>query len=1026
MKKLFFEKIKKYKRCLFLFGQILFFSLLFAQGAYSQKKISGQIISSNENMEVPGVSISEKGTSNGTISDLSGNYSIEVKSEQSVLVFSLMGYATEEVVVGSQTVITISLKPSDIGVEEVVVVGYGTQKKTSMTGAVASVDVKKVEKIPGGDITNMLTGQVAGVNVSIASGAPGSTPQILIRGLGSITSSNPLVVIDGIPGDISYINPADIENINVLKDASAATIYGSRASNGVILITTKKGKKGETRLSFKTYMGIHNSSTGNVKMATRDEYNLIHTQALNAGGEDLYPWITASNLPNSDWGEAYFKQGIETKYDLSLMGGSENASYNFSSGYYNNTGTVVNTGYENFSARLNTDFKAFGDRLKISPSLSIMRKNFNNMYEPTGSGYGGWSDFMETLMQIPHKDIYDSNTSNGFAVPPAGFPAGNPIALRKIVTDETQVDYLQTAINAELKIVEGLYYKFNFGMNVKESYNFYHMPAYNFGNTVQLENTFLSEQREKENHWVMNHLLTYSKSIDLHKFEILAGFSRESYEWRSTGGSNREMPSDNLTVLNAGIGDKNSYGDRYINTLQSLFGRLNYDIADKYLIQASLRYDGSSRFSEKNKYGLFYSFSAGWALHKENFFKADWISELKPRFSYGTLGNQNIGDFQYLDLISTGGRVLNYPIGSNNVLQPIMTGATTINSAAYNIKWEESAIANVGLDLGFLKNSFLFTFDYFQNKTNDMLVVVPRPYSSGFNNFPRTNGGSMENKGWEITTSYRNNIEDFRYDITLNLSHSKNKLTQLGSTGESYIDGYIDYLNNPTTKTEAGHEVGVFYMYRTLGIFQNQEEITTHVVQPDAQPGDLIFEDVSGDGILDDNDKVYVGSPMANVEYGVNLNFGYKAFDLNLFFEGKQGNDMYNGMRMMQFRTSMTTNTSNELVDAWTPENTGAAIFRNSSTDPNYNLRVSDYFLEDASYLRLKNIQLSYNLNPELLKKAKIHGARIYVGSLNLFTATKYKGFDPALVNEGVFSRGVDRGFYPLTRSFYFGVNLDF
>jgi len=523
----------------------------------------------------------------------------------------------------------------------------------------------------------------------------------------------------------------------------------------------------------------------------------------------------------------------------------------------------------------------------------------------------------------------------------------------------------------------------------------------------------------------MNHLLTYTKTFGINKIDALLGFSREKYEYRNTGGSNREMPADDLTTLGAGIGDKNSWGDRSINTLQSFFGRLNYDIADRYLLQASIRYDGSSRFSEDNRYGLFYSFSAGWAMHKESFFKVDWISELKPRFSYGTLGNQNIGDFQYLDLISTGGGTLNYPLGSTNILQPISTGAITVNSAAYNIKWEESATANVGFDLGLLQNRFVFTFDYFKTKTTDMLVVVPRPFTSGFNSFPRTNGGSMENQGWEYTAAYHDKKGDFRYDIALNMSHSKNKLTALGSAGESYISGYVDYYNNPTTKTEVGVEVGSFYMYKAIGIFQTTDEVTAHGVQPDAVPGDLIFEDVSGDGVLGEEDQIYAGSPMPDFEYGINLNLGYKAFDLSIFFEGKQGNDMYNGMRQMLTRSSFQNNTFSENVDAWTPENSGSNIFRNSSTDYNYNSRVSTYFLEDASYLRMKNVQLSYTINPSVLQKIKINGAKIYVGALNPLTFTKYKGFDPALVNAGTFSRGVDRGFYPLTRSIYFGLNID-
>ena len=998
---------------------------LTASMSYAQITVTGTVRTSEDGSVLPTVTIAEKGTSNGTISDFDGKFRIQVKNTEAVLVFSFIGYKTQEVPVGNLKEVNVTMEPTVESLSEVVVVGYGTQKKGSLTGAVATANVDQVQKIPGGDISKMLSGQVSGVTVNSSSGAPGSTPQILIRGLSSITSSSPLVIIDGIPGDISYINPADIETINVLKDASAATIYGSRASNGVIIINTKKGKKGEPVVSLKMYSGIHNSSLGKIKMANRDEYNLIHTQALESNGEPLYPWITDATLPDSKWEDALFKQGMESKVDLSISGGSDYATYGFSAGYYKNSGTVLNTGNENISGRLNSEFKLLNDHLILTPSLAFYRTNIKSMYEPIGGGNGGWSEFMETAMQLPHKYIYDPSESFGFAVPPSGFPSGNPIALRSITDDKSQRDYLQGAINAEVKFTKSFSYKFTYGTNINDLYNYYHIPAYNFGNQAQLENTFLSEERGRSNQWVVNHLLTYNKSVKQHNYDALVGFSREKYEWRSTGGSNRIMPSNDLTTLGAGIGDRNSWGDRYANALQSYFSRLNYDYGKKYMVQASVRYDGSSRFSEKNRYGLFYSFSAGWAVHNESFFKSDWINELKPRFSYGTMGNQNIGDFQYLDLITSGTRGLNYPLGSPNILQPISIGAITVNSAAYNIKWEESAVTNLGVDMAFLNNKLSVSLDYFRTLTKDMLVVIPRPYSSGFNEFPRTNGGTMENRGWELTTRYRENVGDFRYDFSLNLSHSRNELTKLGSAGEYFIDGYVDYENNPTTKTEVGGEVGRFYMFRVLGIFQSQEEIEAYGAQPDAQPGDLIFEDVTPDGVINDDDKVYVGSPLPKLSYGLNANVGYKRFDLSLFFEGSHGNKMYNGFRMMMFRSAYINNTVSDLADAWTETNTDTDIFRNTSVDANYNLRVSDYFLEDASYLRLKNIQLSYTLDPKWFSSVKIKGMRVYVGSTNLLTITKYKGVDPALINEGVFSRGVDRGFYPLTRSVYFGINFD-
>ncbi|MEN7547984.1 TonB-dependent receptor [Rapidithrix thailandica] len=997
-----------------------------------QEVIIKGIVTDETGGGLPGVSVVVTGTTTGTVTDIEGNYQLKIPSDAASLSFSYIGYKTIEQPVNGRSEINVQMELDVQSLEEVVVVGYGTQKKGDVTGAMSAVKVADVQKVPGGNVANMMQGQVAGVNISPGTGAPGSAPVVRIRGMGTIGSNDPLYIIDGIPGDITYINPADIESINVLKDASAATIYGSRASNGVILVTTKRGKKGAPVVTLDAFAGVQTLSNGEIEvMNSKELAQVTYDRYINAGvdSKDIPSWTqNPENYADTDWQDLMFRNGVEQKYDLGIAGGSDQLTYSFSGGYYNTKGLIINTDYERYNARLNLNYKFLKDRLQVGQILAYSRVNKNNIGEPTGGGDAGFSPLLDILEENPLKEAYDPNSPNGFATPNPDLNSyGNVLGERMLEKDQNQLDYVQVNMFADLKLFKGLNYRYQMGFNIENGHDFYHLAAYDFGAQAQNENPLLSENRYRQDERVFTHTLTYEHDWDNHYFKVLGGYSTEKVTYRSTGGSNRKLASEKLESLSSGIGDQAATGINTSNALQSFFGRVNYSFKDKYFVQGSVRRDGSSRFNSDNQYGVFYSMSLGWQVTEESFFNVPFISDLKPRFSYGTLGNQAIGDFKYLNVITIGENVVNYPFGMD-ASQKVAIGAIGTELPTPDIQWEETATANYGLDLGLWDDQLTFTMEYFKAKTTKMLVTVPVPATSGITVWPYTNGGSMENQGWEFAATFAKREGEFNFDITANLAATKNKITKLGFADESITEGFIDFQNHPTTLSEVGGEIGRFYLYKVDGIFQSEEEINAHtnaggeLLQPNAVPGDFRFVDVNGDGNLNDEDKDFFDSGLPRLDYGLNFNATYRNFDLSIFIQGTAGNKMYNGVKYWLYRQGV----SKDLLNAWTPDRPNTDVPRNTLADNNSNFRPSNYFLEDASYLRLRNIQLGYTLPSALTDKIKVAHARVYVGGLNLLTFTKYEGFDPGLSNFGNFTRGVDRGLYPLNKSIVAGMNLRF
>ncbi|MCF7567052.1 TonB-dependent receptor [Sabulilitoribacter arenilitoris] len=1011
---------------------LLLFFMSFAGFLFAQEiTIKGVVKEANSGQPLPGVNVAEKGTSNGAVTDFDGNYTIKISNSNSVLVFSYVGFKTLETNVGNNTTVNIDLVEDAAKLDEVVIVGYGTQNRKLVTGSVVSANVKNVMKLPGANAASMLQGQAAGVNINDGQGSPGSEPIIRVRGLGTIGNNNPLVVIDGIPGEMSSVNPADIQSITVLKDASATTIYGSRAANGVIMIQTKRGSEGKLKVELRTYVA-QQSLINNISLLGKQDRINVALDTATKNGETPPLWATTPGLPNTNWAEELFSEAYEFKTDVRVSGGSENASYNVSIGHFDQEGTAFNTNYEQFSVRFNADYK-FSDKLKLSQSIGfigserklfssandngVLGRSFNVESELLGANVSQ-SDVLPILRANPTLPGRDSNAPLGLGVPdPVVFPRSQNPLVSQLRDYTTKRDRLQGNLKLDWEITEGLTASTQLGANIFNDFNEDFNPVYPGVNDLFNPKTSLFQERIRRTDAVWNNTLNYEKEVGKHIFGLLAGVSREKRVIESTGGSNTELPSNAVRTLGSGVGAVNSFGSSITSTLQSYFGRLNYAYDEKYLIEASVRRDGSSRFNSDNEYGNFGAVSLGWRMTEESWFDIPFISNFKPRFSWGVLGNQQIPDYLYYALINLNTRANNYPVGDGQ----IQVGGALASLPSTDIKWEETTTKNYGLDFGFLNETIYGTLDVFNSTTDDMLVSIDPTGTSGITTPYTFNGGLIENKGWELVLGYRHNTGgDFNFNIEGHLSKTSNKIIELGNADDAIIRGYWKFRTHPTTFTAAGGSIGDFYLFDSDGVFQTQAEIDAHGIQPQAEPGDLKFLDVDGDGDLDDDDKRRFGSGLPDFEYGININLNYKKFDLSMFFQGTKGNKMYNAQRLDLVSAGAHT----DLLNAWTPDNP-SNIYRTGSSNNN-NARPSDYFLESASYFRLRNLQIGYTLD-ELFKNIDlVEGARLYLSGQNLFTITDYTGFDPSLVNHQLMDRGVDRGFVATQRRFVLGLDLRF
>lgn len=999
--------------------QLLSFFLLLGASGYSQGppvELTGKVIDAENQMPIPGTNVIEKGTSNGVMTNFDGEFSIEVPVG-AIIEVSYLGYSTTEVRVESQDYLEISLEVATTGLEEVVVIGYGTETRANLTSAVASVKQETLEKYATANVGEALQGQMAGVEVTSSSGQPGSGVDIKIRGTSSFGSNTPLYIIDGVPSDINNVSPNDIESIEVLKDGASAAIYGSRAANGVVLVTTKRARAGEFQLSMNGYFGIEKLARKIPVMNAEQHVRIMNQAYTNDGLAPFYPNSPESYGVGTDWSDEFFSVAPSQNYNLNFAGGSETAKINASLDYYDQEGIALNTGYERLSARINSEFKKGKFTFNENFSASLSRTdNTNN------------SAIWRTLETPPTIPVYDADNEGGYGGTYGDmFDIMSPIAAQNLMTNYSKDDFVRGNFTINFEPINRLNFKLNTGGSISNGFNSNHVQTYDLG-TLKNPLSSLGETRGRSTNWLVEGTVDYELDLNRHNFKFLAGISGQKNSYRDTYAYGRGLPNNSIVVLGATTQDMSVGGTEWNHSLASQFGRFTYNFDDRYLASATIRRDGSSRFASNNRWAIFPSVSAGWRISNESFFPENSVfDDVKLRASYGELGNQEIGNYAFSALINSS---QHYPFGQE---QSLHFGATQIDLASPSIKWETNISQNIGLDLSMLQNTLSLSMDYFVNDSEDLLVRVPIPMTNGSNLNPYQNIGKIRNQGLELAANWSKDIGDLRMDLSGTFSHVKNKVLSLGTENQKIWSGAPYHLAENTTLTQEGGEVGAFHLIQTDGVFQSQAEIDSYTytdnsgnvnrVQPNAVPGDLKFIDHNMDGTINSDDRVYRGSGMPDFTYGFNVNLAWKNFDLSAFFYGSEGNKIYNGTAYTIEGMANFTNMSTVLLDAWTPENP-SNVPRVTRLDPNQNGRTSsDRFLEDGSYFRLKNLQIGYNLPAQFLEDNRIERLRIYVAAQNLFTITDYSGYNPDIYS-GLLNRGVDTGIYPFTRNFRLGVQI--
>jgi TonB-dependent starch-binding outer membrane protein SusC len=990
-----------------------------------------------------GATVVLEGTTKGTVTEASGKYALELADadKNGTLIFSFVGYNTTRVAINGQSVVNVVLEEGKV-LDEVVVVGYGTQKKSSLTGAVSSVSQKDLKALPVISLTQAIQGRVPGVSVTNNS-SPGSDPIIRIRGIGSISlNPNPLFVIDGVPaGGLNNIDPKDIESLEVLKDASAASIYGSRAANGVVLITTKKGVAGKMKVNLDSYYGVQ-SAWKTLDLLDRDEYVRYGTALLTASNQPVPGRFNNLATPiydgasttfaqtNTDWQDVMFRSAPIMDHQLSISGGNDVSRVYTSLGYLRQDGIMPVTDYQRQSFRINSDHKV-AKWLTLGQTLLVATDK--RRLERDG---GGRTQIQNIMRMIPYWPVRDPTKIGGFSTTAQGLDATDPENPLRIAEQEQQYQIdngvkLLGTFFTEVKFTNWLKYRFVAGADFANSQFTSFLPIYNDGNRSRVIAS-LSENRNNFFSTVFTNQLTFDQSFGKHNVNIIA--VAEKQDAKSEGISvSGQRPDNNIQVLQ-GVSNPNGSSSLAQNSLISYVGRLTYDYAGKYLLGASIRRDGSSKFAPGRKWGIFPSASVGWRISEEPFMKSiTAISSLKLRASIGQTGYNAIGDYDWQPLISANSTI--YPFGN----------ATTNLGSYFNrlgntgLSWEETTMSNVGFDLSL--GNFDISAELYKRKTDGLLLSVPLPESLGFSSSPLANVGSMQNTGFELALGYNHRSTDFNWSLTGTFDMIRNKVLSLATPNATINSGNnADFGGFDITRTQAGQPIQSFYGWQVDGIFQSAAEVAAaNALGNDnapyqnnsTAPGDIRFKDLNGDGKIDGTDRTFLGSYLPKFSYGLNWGGTYKNFDFAVYLQGVNGNKIYNGVKVIGQGMLRLFNASTDVLDAWTPQNTDTDVPRAVSGDPNQNTRTSDRFIEDGSYLRIKNISIGYTFSSESLKQISnnvVSRVRIYVSSQNLLTFTKYTGFDPEVASRGnnLLNNGIDYGQYPQARTVLFGVNLGF
>jgi TonB-dependent starch-binding outer membrane protein SusC len=1016
--------------------------ICFTTGLMAQKyTVTGIVTDKTDQTGIPGATVLEKGTTNGTITDVNGKYTLTVSSDKDTLVFSFIGYQKIEMPIAGRSVIDVQMESNLTELDEVVVIGYGTQKKKVVTGAIATVDAEQIERIPVLRAEQAMQGQTAGVQVTQLSGQPGEAPTVRIRGAGTTGDADPLYIVDGMAvGGIDYLNPGDIQSIDVLKDAASAAIYGARAANGVVLITTKGGAAGKTSLNFSTYYGIQNVGK-TIDMLDASQYRMMMNEGARNANQ-LEPFDTNEvALYNTNWQEELFtKNAPMMNYDISIAGGNEKTTYASSVSYFSQQGVIgaEKSQFDRLTARLNGQHRAtkwflFGSDLAYS---HIMRRgvasntSFNGAYS-SALNLDPLTPVFETdtsvLSQPPYSEYPVVTTPDGRVYGISTLVEGeivNPMALLEIQTGETRVDKFVGNIYADVDIIQGLKFRTSLGMDLAYVLWDTYSPLYYLnGAQYNINKTTVSKSITRYFNWQWENTLSYTKKIKEHSFSVLAGTTANENNGEDLSGFNAMVPTtdpDNVYINMATDTVWRASGGAWSSALFSLFGRVTYDFKSRYAFTGILRRDGSSKFGPNNRYGIFPSVGVSWMLTEEKFMpQLGPVSFLKLRASWGINGNQEIGDYQY---VSTIDKSRGYIFGSGR-----MIGASPSYIENADIKWEQSEQLDVALDLGAFDNRLTATIDYYVKTTNGLLERIPIPGYVG-NDPPYANVGSVQNRGVEMSANWRHYLKKLHYSVGVNAAYNKNEVTKIGNE-EGYLNGATWSVAGFVTRCEVGMPIAFFYGYKTDGIFQTEEDVLRHygsdgnMLQPNAQPGDVRFVDVNGDNVINSDDRTYIGNPTPDWTLGVNGGLEYWNFDMSFLFTGAFGQEIFNGA---QRRDLSFTNMPVSELGRWTGEGTSNEIPRYTWSDVNLNYRVSDLYIESGSYLRLRNIQVGYTLPKSFLDRIGAGAWRFYVSVENLVTITGYSGADPEIGAQGSFDIGIDRGIYPAARTFRFGTSISF
>ena len=968
-----------------------------------------------------GANIRIKGTTTGTITDIDGNFSIEAEP-QSVIEVSYIGYLTQETVINNQKSIRFLLKEDTKTLDEVVVIGYGVQKKADLTGSVANINTEKLNTQSNANIGQALQGKIAGVDIVSQGGAPGSGTRIMVRGIGTLNNASPLYIVDGMyMNSIDHINPNDIASIDVLKDASSAAIYGSRAANGVIIVTTKEGSntEGKPIIDLSVNLGISTASKF-LDMLDAKGWAEVTTIARQAIGKPALDMATdLANKPDNDWQDIMFRPALMQNYNLAVKGGGKYSTYYTGLGYFNQDGIVKGTNYQRYNIQSKNDYKR--GIFSAGTNLIISFSHDKPLHQELRGGMIG-----TILQSVPTLEKYDDTREGGY-----GGTYGDVVNIPHplaIIDDNIMDRYNENVkifanLYAQIELFKGLKYKLNLTPDFSfERYKNY-LNKYDFGLATNSITQLTERQRRRRNILVEN-LLTFDRTFGEHKISALAGYTYQDSRFRHIQAYGEGL-SQGLEEIDAATTNRSNEGNSWRSVLTSILGRVFYSYQNKYLFTATIRRDGSSKFGKNNRYGYFPSFSLGWNVAEEKFMEnVHWLDQLKLRGGYGVLGNQEIDNYQYSSTITTG---INYPDGNGGLLQ----GAFPKNFANPDIKWEETAMTNVGIDFMAFNNRLSLTADYYVKNTKDILLTVPIPISSGGANDPIRNAGKIRNNGFEFNLGWMDQPNpDISYGINLIGSFNKNKVIAMGSESGS-IKGGSTNQNITTSETKAGYPIGGYWLISTAGYFNSQEEVDAYAkdgkkIQPAAEPGDIKFVDANNDGVINDDDRVFQGSPFPDFTFALNGNMRYKNFDLSIGLQGVLGNKIYNATRQTLEDVTKGSNFLASCLDYWTPENKNASHPRLTWDDPNRNTRAeSDRYLENGSYLRLRSVQLGYTF-PQTWFKGAIQHARVYINAENLFTITSYSGYSPDVNADNANYRGFDNFIYPTNRTFMLGLNVTF